>query len=190
MATINKINVNNGAITLNQTNFIKQGNINLCLFTTFESGHINANNGNLMTPSSEYKSTGFIAVSSLNNYSSNENLNIAFYNSSKTFVSGKSGGTWSSPLTIPNNVSYIRLTYSATNDNPIFNLGDKIYTKEEPVITDEGLETLFKKQIYNKMLTYGSTSLNLYNSANDSADNTAINVTNGNQIPLNGNWKL
>ena len=126
---INKINVNNNAITLNQTNFIKQGNINLCLFTTFESGHINTNNGTLMSPSSEYKSTGFIAVSALNNYSSNENLNIAFYNSSKTFVSGKSGGTWSSPLTIPNNVSYIRLTYSATNDNPIFNLGDKIYTK-------------------------------------------------------------
>ena len=184
--SVNKNNVNNNAITLNQTDFIKQGNINLCLFTTFESGHINATNGNLMTPSSEYKSTGFIAVSALNNYSSNETSNIAFYNSSKTFVSGKTGGTWTSPLTIPEGVSYIRLTYSATNDNPIFNLGDKIYTKEEVVITDEGLETLFKKQIYNKMLTYGATSLNLYNPTTDSADNTAINVNNGKQITLNG----
>ena len=183
---INKTNVNNNAITLNQTDFIKQGNINLCLFTTFVSGHINATNGNLMTPSSEYKSTDFIAVSALNNYSSNETSNIAFYNNSKTFISGKSGGTWTSPLTIPECVNYIRLTYSATNDNPIFNLGDKIYTKEEVVITDEGLETLFKKQIYNKMLTYGATSLNLYNPATDSANNTAINVTNGKQIVLNG----
>ena len=183
---INKINVNNNAITLNQTDFIKQGNINLCLFTTFESGHINANNGNLMSPSSEYKSTGFIPVSALNNYSSNETSNIAFYNSSKIFVSGKSGGTWTSPLTIPEGISYIRLTYSATNDNPIFNLGDKIYTKEEVVITDEGLETLFKKQIYNKMLTYGATSLNLYNPTTDSVDNTAINANNGKQISING----
>ena len=118
---VSKININNNAITINQTDFIKQGNINLCLFTKFESGFINATNGNLMRPSSEYKSTDFIAVSALNNYSSNENFNIAFYNNSKTFVSGKSGGTWSSPLTIPEGVSYIRLTYSATNDNPIFN---------------------------------------------------------------------
>ena len=183
---INKTNVNNNAITLNQTDFIKQGNINLCLYTTFESGHINGSNGNLMTPSSEYKSTGFIAVSALNKYSSNETLNIAFYNNSKTFVSGKGGGTWTSPLTIPEGVSYIRLTYSITNDNPIFNLGDKIYTKEEVVITDEGLEALFKKEIYNKMLTYGATSLNLYNPTTDSDDNTAINVTNGKQIALNG----
>ena len=183
---INKNNVNNSAITLNQTNFIKQGNINLCLFTTFESGHINDINGNLMTPSSEYKSTGFIAVSALNNYSSNENFNIAFYNSSKTFVTGKSGGTWSSPLTIPEGVSYIRLTYSAANDNPIFNLGDKIYTEEEPIITDKGLETVIKNQIYNKMLTYGVTPLNLYNPEIDSADNTAINANNGKQIKLSG----
>ena len=183
---INKINVNNNAITLNQTDFIKQGNINLCLFTTFESGFINVTNGNLMGPSSEYKSTDFIAVSALNNYSSNETLNIAFYNSSKTFVSGKNGGTWSSPLEIPNNVSYIRLTYSATNNNPIFNLGDKIYTEEEPIITDKGLEVLFKKQIYNKMLIYDVISLNLYNPTIDSADNTAINATNGKQMSLNG----
>ena len=183
---INKINVNNNAITLNQTDFIKQGNINLCLFTIFESGYINTNNGNLMSPSSEYKSTGFIAVSALNKYSSNENLNIAFYNSSKTFVSGKNGGTWSSPLTIPDNVSYIRLTYSETNVNPIFNLGDKTYIEEEAIITDKSLEALLEKQIYNKMLTYDVTSLNLYNSATDSADNTAINETNGKQITLNG----
>ena len=183
---INKTNVNNNAITLNQTDFIKQGNINLCLFTTFESGHINATNGNLMTPSPEYKSTDFIAVSALNNYSSNETSNIAFYNNSKTFVSGKSGGTWSSPLTIPEGVSYIRLTYSVSNNNPIFNLGDKIYTKEEPTIIDSALETLLKKQIYNKMLTYGATSLNLYNPSTDSANNTAINANNGQQITLNG----
>ena len=184
--SINKTNVNNNAITLNQTDFIKQGNINLCLFTTFESGHINATNGNLMTPSPEYKSTDFIAVSALNNYSSNETSNIAFYNNSKTFVSGKSGGTWTSPLTIPEGVSYIRLTYSVSNNNPIFNLGDKIYTKEEPTIIDSALETLLKKQIYNKMLTYGATSLNLYNPSTDSANNTAINANNGQQITLNG----
>ena len=184
--SINKTNVNNNAITLNQTDFIKQGNINLCLFTTFESGHINATNGNLMTPSPEYKSTDFIAVSALNNYSSNETSNIAFYNNSKTFVSGKSGGTWSSPLTIPEGVSYIRLTYSVSNNNPIFNLGNKIYTKEEPTITDSALETLLKKQIYRKMLTYDATSLNLYNPATDSANNTAISATTGQQITLSG----
>ena len=184
--SINKTNVNNNAITLNQTDFIKQGNINLCLFTTFESGHINASNGNLMAPSPEYKSTDFIAVSALNNYSSNETSNIAFYNNSKTFVSGKSGGTWSSPLTIPEGVSYIRLTYSVSNNNPIFNLGNKIYTKEEPTIIDSALERLLKKQIYSKMLTYGATSLNLYNPANDSANNTAINANNGQQITLSG----
>ena len=184
--SINKTNVNNNAITLNQTDFIKQGNINLCLFTTFESGHINVTNGNLMSPSSEYKSTGFIAVSALNNYSSNENFNIAFYNNSKTFVSGKSGGTWTSPLTIPEGVSYIRLTYSASNDNPIFNLGDRIYTKEEPTITDSALETLLKKQVYSKMLTYGVTSLHLYHSTTDSVDNTAINANNGKQMAFNG----
>ena len=184
--SINKTNVNNNAITLNQTDFIKQGNINLCLFTTFESGHINATNGNLMTPSPEYKSTDFIAVSALNNYSSNETSNIAFYNNSKTFVSGKSGGTWTSPLTIPEGVSYIRLTYSVSNNNPIFNLGNKIYTKEEPTITDSALETLLKKQIYRKMLTYDATSLNLYNPATDSANNTAISATTGQQITLSG----
>ena len=183
---INKTNVNNNAITLNQTDFIKQGNINLCLFTTFESGHINSINGNLMAPSSEYKSTDYIAVSSLNNYSSNESLNIAFYNNNKTFVSGKSGGTWSSPLTIPEGVSYIRLTYSVSNNNPIFNLGDKIYTKEEPIITDKGLETVIKNQIYNKMLTYGVAPLNLYNPEIDSGNNTAINATTGQQITLSG----
>ena len=183
---INKTNVNNNAITLNQTDFIKQGNINLCLFTTFESGHINTINGNLMAPSSEYKSTGFIAVSALNNYSSNENFNIAFYNNNKTFVSGKSGGTWTSPLTIPEGVSYIRLTYSVSNNNPIFNLGDKIYTKEEPIITDKGLETVIKNQIYNKMLTYGVASLNLYNPEIDSANNTAISATTGQQITISG----
>ena len=184
--SINKTNVNNNAITLNQTDFIKQGNINLCLFTTFESGHINSINGNLMAPSSEYKSTDYIAVSSLNNYSSNESLNIAFYNNNKTFVSGKSGGTWSSPLTIPEGVSYIRLTYSVSNNNPIFNLGDKIYTKEEPIITDKGLETVIKNQIYNKMLTYGVAPLNLYNPEIDSGNNTAINATTGQQITLSG----
>ena len=86
------------------------------------NAYIGTNEGKQVS-SNNYFCTGFIPVTGGMSYKSNLGRNLAWYDSTKTFISGVSGTEIQSGVTAPNNAAYIRFTVNKTTDgidSPIF----------------------------------------------------------------------
>lgn len=77
-----------------------------------------------------YQASGFIKING-NYVCISQSHNVAFYDESKSYISGISGG-WSNPLTIPTNAKYLKATFKI--DSPVrqINLGDTLLPYEDP----------------------------------------------------------
>ena len=199
---IGKENVLQKAIEINHTNFLKQGEINLCYYTNFELNKAVAPTNGGTFELSGYKTSDYIAIESATNYASNECLNVAFYDANKTYISGLQGGTWSNPFVTPTNAKYLKISYTSST-SPILNKGSKLYSECEIEITNTKLDNLLKNYIYNNInnalqyitdkniknekLEFISETdyINLYNSTTANVDK-AINPDSGVMYGFNG----
>jgi hypothetical protein len=166
----------------------------------FIDTHINGNDGTNLSLTGYYASD-FIPISASANYTVSGTaigtLRVAFYNSSKQFISKIDGAaTFTSPL----NTSYARISISSSSylNTTQLELGetatsyDSFRTKFSDSVVDDG--TFDGKKIKNKTinpdhLTFipvtGVKSKNLFNK-NDTFDNTHINGNTGADLVLDG----
>lgn len=131
-------NQNNNFININKIKGFNYTATNLYNESTNESlgTYINPTTGKVVSnigSYQNYKATDYIEVEVAEKYSSNIHLNYAFYDSSKTYISGDYGG-WTNPITVPKNARYIRFTVDVTVENIVFCKGntviDDIFTIE------------------------------------------------------------
>ncbi|MFQ7821422.1 SGNH/GDSL hydrolase family protein [Clostridium sp.] len=131
-------NQNNNFININKIKGFNYTATNLYNESTNESlgTYINPTTGKVVSnigSYQNYKATDYIEVEVAEKYSSNIHLNYAFYDSSKTYISGDYGG-WTNPITVPKNARYIRFTIDVTVENIVFCKGntviDDIFTIE------------------------------------------------------------
>ncbi|MEN6313255.1 MAG: SGNH/GDSL hydrolase family protein [Clostridiaceae bacterium] len=103
-----------GSVTLAKTDFIVPGK-NLFDKSTITAGqYVNWTNGNL-SANSGFSASDYIKVSASTEYSRKYSSNIAYYNSSKVFLSGTQvSGT---QFTTPENCTYIRISISNSDVN-------------------------------------------------------------------------
>lgn len=106
--------IEDGAINHYKADFFKLGK-NLFYINAIDNvidSYVSATDGTLQT-NEIYNATGFIPVTAGLQYSLSYKNQIAFYNSSKVFISGSSGGT-PVTLTAPSGAAYIRCTVDST----------------------------------------------------------------------------
>ena len=144
-------NIQNRAVTPIKTSFLSETYNNLLKYATFETGKaINNNNGTVMTDEL-YALSDFIKVEPSTTYTHSCNFNIAYYDNTKKFLSGMSGG-WGKngyfTQTTPANAHYMRVTVSSDATKP------RIMTKGGKLIAnnDFKLEEDFEKSMV-KLIT-------------------------------------
>ncbi|UBK72402.1 BppU family phage baseplate upper protein [Clostridium perfringens] len=109
-------NIVNRQVTPKKTNFINVKTDNLLYGCNYDKGKaIRVTDGHLYELSS-YQTTDFIKVEPQNTYIFSGNSNLCFYDSDKSFIEGKQGGQWSSPLIIPDNVHYIKWCFPIADE--------------------------------------------------------------------------
>ena len=86
-------------------------NVNDCVDNQF----IDYSNGNIGDASGYFR-TGYIAVTAGTSYKSNVGRNYAWYNSSKTYISGEAGASIQTGITAPSTAAYIRFTVNKSTD--------------------------------------------------------------------------
>lgn len=81
-----------------------------------DNAYITVGNGSVSLNHSGYFCTGFIPVTAGTSYKANKGRNYAWYNSSKTYISGTSGAGIQSGVTAPTNAAYIRFSVNKSTD--------------------------------------------------------------------------
>lgn len=196
--SVGKENIIAKNVEINHTTFFKQGEINLCLYTTFEQNKgVSPTTGGLMDLSG-YKTTDYIEVEANTTYSTNEYLNVAFYNSSKTWIGGLQGGSWYGNFTTPSETKYLKISFTSTT-NAILNKGSVLNTNSDVEITNSKLDSRLikyvrdnvKEAIFRENKRFINSSklefitdtdyVNLYNPSTSTTDKS-VSPTNGNLV--------
>jgi plastocyanin len=187
-----------GSVTVDKTDFIVKGK-NLFNKASATIGYyVNQASGDLAA-SSSYNASDFIPVSSSTQYAIskvNSSTRIAYYNSSKGFISGALNP--GSIITTPANTKYIRFSFSASDtDAQQFELGSAVtsyepfgYKLAKPLPLDDN-------SIGYKKTNFVNLGKNLFDK-NTATSGYYVNNTNGNLaansahfssdfIPVSGN---
>ena len=143
--SITNIKLASKSIKANNTDFIYTKNNDLLLNIQFVyDKHIDNENGEEVR-SDIYKCTDYVPVSEGQRIVTNESNNYAMYNSNKTFLSGVKGGTWNKVITIPEGVSFIRVTYRKETNAYLYLVNSDIIYPLETLVANTEMEQLMKR---------------------------------------------
>lgn len=143
--SITNIKLASKSIKANNTDFISTKNNDLLLNIQFVYNKYVSHLDGALYDSNTYKSTDFVPVSPGQKLVTNQSNNVAYYNSSKVFVSGLEGGTWNGSLVVPSGVSFIRLTYTNNVNTYLYEVGEDNLYSLETLIPNTEMEKLIKR---------------------------------------------
>ena len=143
--SITSIKLASKSIKANNTDFISTKNNDLLLNIQFVYNKYVSYLDGALYDSNTYKSTDFVPVSPGQKLVTNQSNHVAYYNSSKVFLSGLEGGTWKGSLVVPYGVSFIRLTYTNNVNTYLYEVGEDNLYSLETLIPNTEMEKLIKR---------------------------------------------
>jgi lysophospholipase L1-like esterase len=105
-------NIKDSAVTLKKTNFIATGK-NLFDKSTVTVGYVMNQGTGVPYVNATYSTSDYIPILPSTNYTESTGYYLAFYNSSKTFISGLANGTSPRTITSPSTAAYIRCSMTS-----------------------------------------------------------------------------
>lgn len=162
---VNTVNINDGAVTPFQTNFLFENVKNILKYVNFTSGkaisHLDGTEiSGLISGEDYYSVSDFISVEPMTTYRLHVNFNIAFYNINKEFISGMQGswGDGTNIFSTPSGCYYIRITVHADKSvNRIMTKGTQLVEKSDySFVTDlaESINQNIKDKVNSKGYVY------------------------------------
>lgn len=162
---VNTININDGAVTPFQTNFLFENVKNILKYVNFTSGkaisHLDGTEiSGVISGEDYYSVSDFISVEPMTTYRLHVNFNIAFYNINKEFISGMQGswGDGTNIFSTPSGCYYIRITVHADKSvNRIMTKGTQLVEKSDySFVTDlaESINQNIKDKVNSKGYVY------------------------------------
>lgn len=125
--------------------------------------YVNANNGNLVSDSG-YFCTGWLPVTAGHTYRANIGRNYAWYDSSKTYISGATGTGIKSGITAPTGAAFLRFTINKSTDQTsepmdIYCAGSTVYDVGVEIANLRIPENSVKPWCYGKTINWMGDSI-------------------------------
>ena len=143
--SITTIKLASKSIKANNTDFIATKNNDLLLNIQFVYNKYVSYLDGALHDSDAYKCTDFVAVSPGQKLVTNQSNHVAYYNSSKVFLSGLEGGKWDRTLVVPPGASFIRLNYTNNVNAYLYEVGEDNLYSLETLIANTEMEKLIKR---------------------------------------------
>ena len=159
--TVLSENIVNGQVTPKKTSFLTVKTDNLIYGVTYTKGKAVRPTDGTLYDVSTYQTTSFVECVEGQELVFSGTSNLCFYNETKTFVEGKQGGQWSSPITVPRGAKYFRWCFPTADENgayvtikgninitPKIGLNDELYeSTRDRILKELGLLNIKGKKV-------------------------------------------
>lgn len=154
-------NIVDKQVTPKKTSFLTVKTDNLLYGVTYTKGKAVRSTDGTLYDVSTYQTTPFVDCIEGQELVFSGTSNLCFYNETKTFVEGKQGGQWSSPIMVPTGAKYFRWCFPTVDEKnayvtikgninitPKLELNDELYeSTRDKILKELGLLNIKGKKV-------------------------------------------